>query len=58
MLTLPSNCTGNLLVRPIRPAAALARLPAATERVTKPHKACAARTLALQVRELSAIGAA
>ena len=36
------NCTGNLVVRPIRPAAALARFPASTERVTKPHKACAA----------------
>ena len=42
MLTLQPNCTGNLVVRAIRPAAALARLPASTERVTKPHKACAA----------------
>ena len=36
------NCTGELVRRPIRPAAALARFPASTERVTKPHKACAA----------------
>ena len=36
------NCSGNLVPRPIRPAAALARFPASTERVTKPHKACAA----------------
>ena len=36
------NCTGNLVPRPIRPAAALARFPASTERITKPHKACAA----------------
>ena len=36
------NCTGELVRRPIRPAAALARFPASTERVTKAHKACAA----------------
>ena len=36
------NCGGNLTGRPIRPAAALARFTASTERVTKPHKACAA----------------
>ena len=36
------NCSGNLVARPIRPAGALARFPASTERVTKPHKACAA----------------
>jgi len=36
------NCGGNFAARPIRPAAALARFPASTERVTKPHKACAA----------------
>ena len=36
------NCTGNLVPRPIRPATALARFPASTERVTKAHKACAA----------------
>ena len=35
------NCTGNLVARPIRPIAALARYPASTERVTKAHKACA-----------------
>ena len=36
------NCTGEFVHRPIRPAAALARFPASTERVTKPHAACAA----------------
>ena len=36
------NCTGELVRRPIRPAAALARFPASTERVTKAHEACAA----------------
>jgi hypothetical protein len=36
------NCGGDLVARPIRPPAALARFPASTERVTKPHKACAA----------------
>jgi len=36
------NCGGELVRRPIRPAAALARFPASAERVTKPHKACAA----------------
>jgi len=36
------NCGGNLVPRPIRPTAALARFPASTERVLKPHKACAA----------------
>jgi hypothetical protein len=36
------NCSGNLVERPIRPAGALARFPASSERVTKPHKACAA----------------
>ena len=35
-------CGGNFVARPIRPAAALARFPASTERVTKPHTACAA----------------
>ncbi|MBI1188034.1 MAG: DUF1272 domain-containing protein [Alphaproteobacteria bacterium] len=35
------NCGGALVKRPIRPAAALARFPAQTERVVKPHKACA-----------------
>ena len=36
------NCTGGLVRRPIRPAAALARFPAQTERVNKSHSACAA----------------
>ncbi|MDB5444393.1 MAG: hypothetical protein JWP73_2769 [Phenylobacterium sp.] len=36
------NCGGNFSVRPIRPAHLLERYPASTERVTKPHKACAA----------------
>lgn len=36
------NCGGALVERPIRPAAALAKFPASTERVLKPHKACAA----------------
>jgi hypothetical protein len=36
------NCGGNLVERPIRPAAVLARFPASTERVVKAHKACAA----------------
>ena len=36
------NCGGNFTERPIRPAGALARFPASTERVIKPHKACAA----------------
>ncbi|NWG54393.1 MAG: DUF1272 domain-containing protein [Hydrogenophilaceae bacterium] len=35
------NCGGGLVQRPIRPAAALARFPAQTERVLKAHKACA-----------------
>ncbi|MDJ0949790.1 MAG: DUF1272 domain-containing protein [Alphaproteobacteria bacterium] len=32
------NCGGELVRRPIRPAAALARFPASTERVFKPEK--------------------
>ena len=36
------NCAGNLVPRPIRPAALLAKFPPSTERVLKPHKACAA----------------
>ena len=35
------NCSGNLLARPIRPAAMLAKFPASTERVLKAHAACA-----------------
>jgi len=34
------NCGGELVRRPVRPAAALARFPAQIERVTKPHAAC------------------
>jgi hypothetical protein len=36
------NCGGDFAVRPIRPAVLLARYPASTERVVKPHAACAA----------------
>ena len=36
------NCGGELVRRPIRPAAALERFPASTERVRKPHAGCAA----------------
>ena len=36
------NCGGELVRRPVRPAAALARFPASGERVLKPHAACAA----------------
>ncbi|HZZ33749.1 MAG TPA: DUF1272 domain-containing protein [Phenylobacterium sp.] len=36
------NCGGELVPRPIRPAALLARYPASTERVVKAHEACAA----------------
>jgi hypothetical protein len=36
------NCGGELVRRPIRPPAALARFPASEERVTKPHEACTA----------------
>jgi hypothetical protein len=36
------NCGGNLVARPIRPPAMLAKHPASTERVTQPHEACAA----------------
>jgi uncharacterized protein len=35
------NCGGELVRRPIRPAAALARFPASSERVRKAHAACA-----------------
>jgi hypothetical protein len=35
------NCGGELVRRPIRPAAALARWPASTERVRGTHAACA-----------------
>ena len=33
------NCGGQFAVRAIRPAALLAKFPASTERVVKPHKA-------------------
>ncbi len=36
------NCGGNLVERPIRPPAMLAKYPASTERVVNPHEACAA----------------
>ena len=35
------NCGGAFVARPIRPSAQLARHPPSTERVTKPHAACA-----------------
>ena len=35
------NCGGELVRRPIRPGAALARWPASAERVTKAHAPCA-----------------
>jgi hypothetical protein len=35
------NCGGELLPRPRRPQAKLARYPASTERVRKPHAGCA-----------------
>lgn len=34
------NCTGELVRRPVRPASRLARFPAASERVVKPHGFC------------------
>ena len=36
------NCGGDFALRPIRPAELLAKFPASTQRVVKPHKACAA----------------
>jgi len=36
------NCGGELLARPRRPARLLAKYPASTERVTKPHPGCSA----------------
>jgi hypothetical protein len=35
------NCGGGLVARPTRAAALLATYPASTERVLKPHAACA-----------------
>ena len=34
------NCGGELVRRPIRPAARLAKHPASTQRVLKPHPGC------------------
>ncbi len=42
MLELRPNCGGGFAARPVRPAALLARYPASTVRVLKPHSACAA----------------
>ncbi len=36
------NCGGDLVARPIRPPAMLARHPASAVRVTKPHAQCVA----------------
>jgi hypothetical protein len=36
------NCGGGLVARPARPTALLAKYPASTERVRKPHEGCAA----------------
>jgi hypothetical protein len=35
------NCGGGLVPRPIRPAAWLAKYPASTDRILKPHAGCA-----------------
>jgi hypothetical protein len=37
------NCGGNLVERPIRPAAKLQKYPPSTERFTKDHGGCAER---------------
>jgi hypothetical protein len=34
------NCGGELVRRPVRPAAMLAKYPASTDRVTKAHTGC------------------
>jgi len=34
------NCGGELVRRPVRPPAMLAKYPASTERVLKPHAGC------------------
>ncbi|MGH6980856.1 MAG: DUF1272 domain-containing protein [Stellaceae bacterium] len=34
------NCGGNLVARPVRPVRMLAKFPASTERVLKPHPGC------------------
>jgi len=36
------NCGGELIRRPVRPAAMLERYPASTEKVSKAHPGCAA----------------
>lgn len=36
------NCGGGFVPRPIRPARLLAKYPAQTERITRPHGACVA----------------
>jgi hypothetical protein len=36
------NCGGELIARPTRAAALLGKFPASSERVLKPHEACAA----------------
>ena len=40
------NCGGALVARPTRAAALLAKFPASTERVLKPHAPCAASAAA------------
>lgn len=40
------NCGGDLQRRPVRPAQALERFPASTERVVKAHAGCAGGTFA------------
>lgn len=34
------NCGGDLVLRPTRPEALLAKYPASLERITNPHSAC------------------
>ena len=36
------NCGGELVARPVRPAAKLAKFPASTERVVRAHAGCKA----------------
>jgi hypothetical protein len=42
------NCGGNLVPRPIRPAAKLQKHPAAKERVVKRHSGCRRQSAALE----------
>ena len=37
------NCGGELVRRPVRPAAMLVKYPASSERVLKPHAGCSPR---------------